>query len=59
MTYNPDRKSNARKRQERVKLLAYHEADRWWLEEEAGMLTKDTLKRLQLYRIEKQRGKIK
>lgn len=35
---NPDRKSNARKRRERMKVIATVEQDKWWLDVESGML---------------------
>ncbi len=47
---NPDRKSNNRKRQERIRVLAVSDNKSWWLEPEAGMLRPETLKNLESYR---------
>ena len=47
---NPDRKSDNRKRQERIRVLAVSDHKSWWLEPETGMLRPETLKRLETYR---------
>jgi hypothetical protein len=52
MTPNPDRKSDARRRQERIKVLGAPAQERWWLEPESGMLTKETIEALQHYKSE-------
>lgn len=52
MTPNPDRKSDARRRQERIKVLGSPTQERWWLELESGMLTKETIESLQNYKSE-------
>ena len=42
---NPDRKSNARKRRERMKVIATVEQDKWWLDVESGMLRPEVIQR--------------
>jgi hypothetical protein len=53
MTPNPNRKSDNRKRQERIKVLGSPTQQRWWLEPESGMLRPETLKRLEGYKKER------
>lgn len=48
---NPDRKSNAAKRQARMVVVQNESQDRWWLEPESGMLSEITLKALREYRL--------
>ena len=43
---NPDRKSNARKRRERMKVIATVEQDKWWLDGESGMLRLEVIQRV-------------
>jgi len=43
---NPDRKSNARKRRERMKVIATVEQDKWWLDVESGMLRPEVILRV-------------
>ena len=43
---NPDRKSNARKRRERMKVIATVEQDKWWLDVESGMLRPEVIQRV-------------
>ena len=43
---NPDRKSNARKRRERMKVIATVEQDKWWLDIESGMLRPEVIQRV-------------
>ena len=43
---NPDRKSNARKRRERMKVIATVEQDKWWLDVKSGMLRPEVIQRV-------------
>ena len=43
---NPDRKSNARKRRERMKVIATVEQDKWWLDVESEMLRPEVIQRV-------------
>ena len=43
---NPDRKSNARKRRERMKVIATVEQDKWWLDVDSGMLRPEVIQRV-------------
>lgn len=47
---NPDRVSNRRKRQERIQpLMTSSSHQKWWLDIESGMLTRETLDALMEY----------